>query len=228
MEDETDQTAMIAVQGPQAVARVLPLSDAPDSLRALSAFGVAPSLIAGVRCFVARSGYTGEDGFEIVCSASEATLLWDALLQAGIVPCGLASRDTLRVEAGLPLYGHELADDISPIEAGLGWVVSKTKTFIGSEAINTVRDQGPARKIQGIRLQTKRLLLPEMPVYQGDESIGFITSGVYSPVLECGIGFALLAARVKLKTEVEIDIRGKREPATVVSKRFYKRAELES
>jgi aminomethyltransferase len=219
--DETDGTAMIAVQGPSAAEIVGTLSDAP--LDQLPLFGVANASVAGIACFIARSGYTGEDGFEIICPADQADALWTALHAAGVEPCGLASRDTLRVEAGLPLFGHELTDETSPIAAGLGWVVSKTKSFIGSDHVNQVREAGPVTKLQGIRLETKRLLMPGMAVNLDGEKIGEITSGVYSPMLDCGIAFAYLRSDVKLKTSVTVDIRGKQEPATVVSKRFYKR-----
>jgi len=219
--DETDETAMIAVQGPSAEEIVASLSD--DSVFHLPLFGVTNVAVAGVPCFIARSGYTGEDGFEIICPADQADTVWTAFHAAGVEPCGLASRDTLRVEAGLPLYGHELTDETSPIEAGLGWVVSKTKSFIGREVINQVRAEGPATKLQGIKLDTKRLLMPGMAVSVDGEKVGEITSGVYSPMLECGIAFAYLRSDVKLKTSVTVEIRGHQEPATVVSKRFYKR-----
>jgi aminomethyltransferase len=226
LNDETDGSAMIAVQGPDAVSIVSKLSMDPGALTSLPMFGVAHAEIAGIPCFAARSGYTGEDGFELVCDSGNAEMLWRRLLAAGVVPCGLASRDTLRVEAGLPLYGHELSDSINPMEAGLGWVVSKSKSFIGSDPINAMRESGPARKLQGIRLETKRLLSPGMPVLIGDVQVGEMTSGVYSPLLECGIGFAMLDATIKTKTSVEVDMRGKRESGTVVNKRFFKRPEV--
>ena len=141
----------------------------------------------------------------------------------GVTPCGLASRDALRVEAGLPLYGHELGDDINPITAGLGWVVSKTKSFIGSEQINSARATGTPSKLLGIRLESKRLLAPGMQVLVDGKVVGEMTSGVFSPVLEAGIGFAFIDASVALNTPCAVDIRGKLEPATIVSKRFYKR-----
>lgn len=221
--DDTNSTAMIAVQGPEAIAILCRLSDQSTALQEASAFGVADATIAGVKCFAARSGYTGEDGYELICAADHATKLWDELLAAGATPCGLASRDALRVEAGLPLYGHELGDDINPISAGLGWVVGKTKTFIGSEPINTARASGTAQKLQGVKLSSKRLLSPDMGVFVEGRQVGQVTSGVYSTILECGIGFAFIDSPISLETPCEIDIRGKMEPATVVSKRFYKR-----
>jgi len=221
--DSTAETAMIAVQGPKAVEILANNSSEPDKVRAASAFGVVVADYFGVPCFAARSGYTGEDGYELICAAEDAAKLWDALVAAGVAPCGLASRDTLRVEAGLPLYGHELTDEISPIAAGLGWVVSKTKPFIGSDIINAARESGTPRRLVGVKLGTKRLLSPGMKVMHEGAEVGEITSGVYSPVLDCGIGFAFVDKAVKFGTPVEVDIRGKGEPATVVNKRFLKK-----
>lgn len=224
IEDETMGTAMIAVQGPKAAEIVGRLSPAGSALGELPFFGTVMTTVAGVPCFAPKSGYTGEEGFELICANEDAPRLWDALAEAGVVPCGLAARDALRVEAGLPLYGHELGDDMSPIAAGLGWVISKTKSFIGSEHINRARAEGTAKKLQGVRLGSKRLLAPGMKVYVGDREVGEVSSGVYSPLLDCGIAFAFLDADIKPEAACEVDIRGKREPATVVNKRFFKRA----
>lgn len=223
IEDYTDQTAMIAVQGPKALSIVQALSDRPEELAAAPMFGVVNTTIAGVPCFAARSGYTGEDGFEIICLNEVADAVWNSLLQAGVTPCGLGSRDVLRVEAGLPLYGHELGDDINPISAGLGWVIKKDKEFVGSEPINQARASGTAKKLHGIRLETKRLPMPGMQVFVEGKGVGEVSSGVYSPMLDCGIGFAFVDAAVKLETPCAVDIRGKMEPGTIVSKRFFKR-----
>lgn len=223
VEDETMGTAMIAVQGPKASAIVGGLSPDGGRFADMPFFQTVETTIAGVPCFAPKSGYTGEDGFELICANEEAPALWDALASAGVVPCGLAARDALRVEAGLPLYGHELGDDISPIAAGLGWVISKTKRFIGSEIINQARAEGTPRKLQGIRLNSKRLMSPGMQVIVNGEAVGEISSGVFSPLLDCGIGFAFVDASIKQGTPCEVDIRGKGEPAMVVNKRFFKR-----
>ena len=222
--DETDDTAMIAVQGPTARSIVGSMSDKPDEIASVVLFGIVNCNVAGVSCFAPCSGYTGEDGFELICPADQAEKLWNALLANGVAACGLGSRDTLRVEAGLPLYGHELEDHLSPIAAGLGWVVSKTKSFIGSDIINAARAEGTPTKLQGIRLQAKRLIAPGMKVYVGAEEVGEVSSGVVSPLLDAGLAFGFLRSEIKLGMECEIDIRGKREPGTVVSKRFFKRA----
>lgn len=222
--DETNDTAMIAVQGPKARDIVASLSDKPEEIKSVGLFGIVNCKVSGIDCFAPCSGYTGEDGFELICAASDAEALWNALLEAGVAACGLGSRDTLRVEAGLPLYGHELSDDLSPIAAGLGWVVSKTKEFVGSKFINEARANGTDSKLQGIQLTTKRLIAPEMKVYVGDEEVGSVCSGVVSPLLDTGLAFAFLRSDIKIGADCEIDVRGKREPGKVVSKRFFKRA----
>lgn len=221
--DDTDQTAMIAVQGPSAVQILSELSDRSDGLDTPPAFGVVDCHIGGVHCFAARSGYTGEDGYELICPAGDAPKIWQALLDKRVQPCGLASRDALRVEAGLPLYGHELGDDINPISAGLGWVISKTKGFIGSGPISDARVNGTARRLHGVRLGAKRLLSPGMKVRVNGDEVGEITSGVYSVVLDCGIGFAFIDSDIALDTPCFVDVRGSMEPGIIVSKRFYKR-----
>ncbi len=224
VEDQTTATAMIAVQGPTATATLAGLSDQPLAFHDAPMFGLVNALVADVQVFACRSGYTGEDGYELICSAEQAPLLWQSLLDAGVAPCGLASRDTLRVEAGLPLYGHELSDELSPIAAGLGWVIGKEKAFLGSEPINLVRAQGASRKLQGIRLDAKRLTAPGMKVFVNELEVGQVTSGVVSVVLDCGIAFAFVESSVKIGTPCSVEIRGKLEPGTVVSKRFFKRA----
>ncbi len=222
MVDWTDQTAMIAVQGPKAASILVGMASDSSLIESAPMFGFVELEIAGVSVWGARSGYTGEDGFEVICAAKDADRLWDALVAAGVTPCGLASRDTLRVEAGLPLYGHELNDEMSPLCAGLGWVISKTKSFIGSEHVQKARAEGVSKKIHGVRLGSKRLPMPGMAVLQGDATVGEVTSGVYSPVLECGIAFVLVDSSLPLGSEVALDIRGKAELGILVNKRFLK------
>lgn len=224
IEDVTNKTAMIAVQGPTARKIIASIASDASIIENSTLFGVNHVAVGGIECFAPCSGYTGEDGFELICSAEEAAKLWDALLAVGVAACGLGSRDTLRVEAGLPLYGHELEEDLSPISAGLGWVISKTKSFNGSEIINAARANGTEKKLQGIQLGTKRLLTPGMKVFVGEQEVGEVSSGVVSPMLDTGIAFAFISSDIKLGTECAIEIRGKMEPAKVVSKRFFKRA----
>ncbi|MCX7798726.1 MAG: glycine cleavage system aminomethyltransferase GcvT [Fimbriimonadales bacterium] len=223
IEDETDRTAMIAVQGPKALATLAALSDQPERFSTSALFDVLDARIAGVDCFAPRSGYTGEEGCELVCAAEDAGRLWDALLQAGVKPCGLGARDVLRVEAGLPLYGHELADDLSPIAAGLGWVISKTKEFLGCEPIRRAREEGTPTKLQGLRMAGRRLPTVGAKVFVQGREVGEVSSGVFSPTLDCGIAFAFVDASIPLDTPCEVELRGKREPATIVSKRFLRK-----
>lgn len=222
IEDYTDQTAMIAVQGPKAAEIVAGLSSKPDEMKSVPFFSVVVCDVAGVACFAARSGYTGEDGYELICPASLAEQLWDALHKAGVEPCGLGARDVLRLEAGLPLYGHELNDDLNPIAAHLGWAIGKTKTFLGSEHIYRAREEGTPTKLRGIRLEGKRLPLPGMKVIVDGREAGEVCSGIYSPTLDCGLAFAYLDASVKLNVPCFLEMRGKLEPAMVVGKRFLK------
>lgn len=223
MSDDTDETVMIAVQGPRAIETLAANAGDGAALREAPTFGIVETDVFGVPCFAMRSGYTGEDGYELICPAGRGIELWNALAEAGVAPCGLGARDLLRVEAGLPLYGHELGDAINPIAAGLGWVVGKEKSFLGAEPINAARAAGTATKLQGVRLEGKRLPLPGMKVFVGEREVGAITSGVYSPILEAGIAFAYVSAEIKLGTPAAVEIRGKQEPATIVSKRFWKR-----
>lgn len=217
--DETFETAMIAVQGPKAVEIVNSLSD--RDLSETPRFSAVEAEIAGSPAFAARTGYTGEDGFELIVPANNASVLWNALLEKDVVPCGLASRDVLRVEAGLPLYGHELSDRINPIEAGLGWVVSKTKHFIGSDAINEMRANGAPRKLVGIKMKSKIVPREGYRVFRNGKQIGTVSSGVFSPTLDCGIAFAFVnSVDAGLNQPCDVEIRDKLHPAMVVSKRF--------
>jgi aminomethyltransferase len=222
MQDMTEQTAMIAVQGPDAVG-ILTRLCACD-LSSIPAFGVVLLTMKSVPVQAARSGYTGEDGFELICPAEDATVVWNELLSAGVTACGLGSRDTLRVEAGLPLYGHELTDDLSPIAAGLGWVISKTKNFIGCEPIEKARAEGVPQRLVGVKLDSKRLTTPGMAVFVGPDQVGAVSSGVISPTLDTGIAFAFVNSSVPLETTCTVETRGKAEAGVIVNKRFYKRA----
>lgn len=219
IEDETFESAMIAVQGPKAVEIVARLSSAP--VADVPRFHSTTCDVAGVRAFLGRTGYTGEDGFEIIVAASDAARVWHALLGEGVVPCGLAARDVLRVEAGLPLYGHELTEHINPIEAGLGWVCKKDRPFIGSEPIAKMRAEGPPRKLMGIRMQSRIVPREGYEVQRDGHKIGIVSSGVFSPMLDCGIAFAFLRSDAAAENQpCEVLIRDKAHPALVVSKRF--------
>lgn len=225
IEDNTEATAMIAVQGPTAMDIMAGMTPDGDKLRALPMFGTADVTMAGVPVFAARSGYTGEDGLELICPAAQSTTLWNALHAAGVTPCGLGSRDTLRVEAGLPLYGHELKDDLSPLCAGLGWVMRKTDVpFLGRDKIEAGKAAGLPLKLHGIKLDSKRVAPIDATVRVDGEAVGFVSSGAYSPLLEAGVAFAFLQPHIKAETACTVEIRGQEVPGQVVNKRFFKRA----
>lgn len=221
--DETFETSMIAVQGPKAVSIVQSLAD--KEIEETPKFHTVSCDIAGAPAFAARTGYTGEDGFELIVPADHAPEVWEALEESGVVPCGLASRDVLRVEAGLPLYGHELSNAINPIETGLGWVVSKTKSFIGSERINEMRTTGAQKKLVGIRMESKIVPREGYEILRSGNKIGTVSSGVFSPLLDRGIAFAFVnSADATLDQPCEVIVRDKPMPATVVNKRFLQSA----
>lgn len=176
---------------------------------------------------ISRTGYTGEDGFELYPSNEEIVAVWDALLETGsplgLLPCGLGCRDTLRLEAGYSLYGHELNDSTSLLESGLGWITDLTKEFIGAETLRRQRDLSVPRTIIGLRMTGRALPRQDYPVLVDGRVIGKITSGTQSPTLGYGIAMALIENGVKAGTACEIEIRGRLEPAAVVSRRFYRR-----
>ncbi len=177
------------------------------------------------RCTVAGTGYTGEDGVEIAVPADAAAALWRAVLDAGVVPAGLGARDTLRLEAALPLHGHELGPGITPLQAGLGWVVSWTKPgFRGRDALAAERDRGPHRLLRGIATEGRRPPRAECPVSIDGAAVGDTTSGNFSPVLGHGIALAFLPPDVEEGTAVEIDLRGAAIAGTVVSTPFVRKA----
>jgi len=221
-EDVTDHRAVIAVQGPDARRRLEEV--APDAA-AIGRFRVGAFEWRGVACTVAGTGYTGEDGVEIAVPAEAAADLWRAVLEAGVIPAGLGARDTLRLEAALPLHGHELGPGITPLQAGLGWVVSWTKPgFRGRHALAAERDRGPHRLLRGIATEGRRPPRAECPVSIGGAAVGETTSGNFSPVLGHGIALAFLPPEVEEGTAVEIDLRGAALAGTVVSTPFVRKA----
>lgn len=221
-EDTTATRAVIAVQGP--VARRL-LGAVSGEIAAVGRFRVAQVEWGGATLTVAGTGYTGEDGVEIAVPAENARRLWDEILAAGVAPAGLGARDTLRLEAGLPLHGHELGPGITPLQAGLGWVVGWDKaTFRGKEALEAERAAGPARRLRGIATEGRRPPRAEQEVRIEGEVVGVVTSGNFSPVLEHGIGLAFLPPGVADAAPVEVDARGAPIPARVVKTPFVAKA----
>jgi aminomethyltransferase len=216
--ETTHDRAVLAVQGPKAKERLAEVF--PDAA-AVGRFRVVRCDWNGVPCVVAGTGYTGEAGVEIAVPAEAAADLWAAVTSAGIVPAGLGARDTLRLEAALPLHGHELGPGISPLEAGLGWVVSWTKgDFRGRDALEAQRDRGVDRTLVGIATEGRRPPRAECAVLVGGESVGVVTSGNFSPVLEHGIALAFVPPDVVEGTAVEIDVRGSRLAGRVVPTPF--------
>ena len=225
--DESPQTALIAVQGPTAVALANKLS--PQDLAAVERFHFATAEVAGVaNCMVARTGYTGEDGFEIACPADGAEALWSALVEAGGAPCGLGARDTLRLEARLSLYGNDIDETTTPYEAGLGWVVKLgvEADFIGKQALVDQKAAGLTRKLVGFRIEGRGAARHGYKITDGDggPELGLVTSGAPGISVGGAIGMGYVpVAHAKPDTELTIDCRGKPVKATVVKGPFYKR-----
>ena len=219
--DVTAERAVIAVQGPQARSRLATVS--PDAA-SVGRFRVATVSWDGVSCVVAGTGYTGEDGVEIAVPADAAVGVWDALVGAGVVPAGLGARDTLRLEAGLPLHGHELGPGITPLQAGLGWVVGWDKDdFRGRAALAAEKERGVARRLRGITTEGRRPPRADQPVFVDGAAAGVVTSGNFSPTLGHGIALAFLPPGVEDETPVEVDARGARLPGRVVKPPFVSR-----
>ncbi len=220
-EDTTDQRCIIAVQGPHARTRLAAI--APEAA-AVPRFGVTAVVWEGVPCRAAGTGYTGEDGLELAVPVDAAEALWTALLATGVQPAGLGARDTLRLEAGFPLHGHELGPGITPLQAGLGWVVGwKKPEFRGRAALEDERERGIARSLVGLRTGGRQPPRQGAVVQRDGRETGTVTSGNFSPMLECGIALAFLdTARGQPEPglPVEIEQRGRRLAARVVDMPF--------
>ena len=230
--DHKGAGVLLALQGPEAAPRLEALSGV--SLAGLARFGhrqlrlagSAQGAAAGAELFVGRTGYTGEDGFELLLDCEAGLALWQQLLDEGVVPCGLGARDTLRLEAAMHLYGSELDASTSPLEAGLGWLVhlEMPKPFIGREVLERQVAEGVTRKLVGLKLQGRAIARHGYPVLRDGQSVGVITSGTWSPSLGEAIALAYVPSdAAKLGTELAVEIRGKAAPATVVKRPFYRR-----
>ncbi|HEY5090128.1 MAG TPA: glycine cleavage system aminomethyltransferase GcvT [Polyangia bacterium] len=227
--DASAETGLIAFQGPAAARALQPLTQV--ALDALLSFGFVPDCeIAGVRTSIARTGYTGEDGYEIFCAARDAERLWNALLQAaapvGGKPAGLGARDTLRLEARLPLYGNDLDEGTTPLEAGLGWVVKLDGAdFIGRDALRTQKAAGIERKLCGFVMTERGIARHGYPILDADGvERGRVTSGGPAPTLEKNVAMGYLPSHLDLAgTRIFVDCRGKRTAAEIVKGPFYKR-----
>jgi aminomethyltransferase len=226
--DRTMETAMVAIQGPEALEtlnQVLPVD-----LGEIKRYRCKAGAMMGAPYFIARSGYTGEDGFEIILPAHMAPTALKMLLQQAdglgrpIRPAGLGSRDTLRLEAGMPLYGHELSEDWDSITAGQGWAVDLTKDFIGAAVLKKIHETGPERSVVGFEIDGKRIARQGATLHANGEQVGQVTSGTQSATLGKNIAMGLVRANLaEPGTTIEVDIRGHRSPAKVVPLPFYKR-----
>ena len=216
--ETTHDRAVLAVQGPQAKQRLATVF--PDAA-AVGRFRVSTLNWEGTPCVVAGTGYTGEAGVEIAMPSAAATDLWAAIKSAGITPAGLGARDTLRLEAGLPLHGHELGAGITPLQAGLGWVVAWSKPeFRGRAALDAERTAGVRRRLMGIATDGRRPPRADCPVLVDDLAVGVTTSGNFSPVLGHGIALAFMPPNTEIGTEVAIDVRGSALAGRVVATPF--------
>jgi aminomethyltransferase len=226
-DDRSLETALIAIQGPRA-AQILETNTHTD-LRDIPSFGVTGAQVGGASATLARTGYTGEDGFEVFVPNPQATRVWDFLLEAGkglgLRPIGLGARDTLRLEARFSLYGNEIDETTDPIEAGLGWTCKLDKDFVGRNQIAAKKAQGPSRKIAGLVVEGG-VARHGHEVASGGEVVGRVTSGTYGPTVEKNIALAYVpTALSKVGTALAVRIRDKDVPATVVKTPFYRRPE---
>ena len=228
LEDRSERTALIAPQGPNAAAVLGELTDVP--LDTIGNYRAAPGTVARVECLVARTGYTGEDGFELFCDARRARTVWEAVAEAGqphgLRPCGLGARDTLRLEAGMPLYGNELTRETNPFEVNLGRVVKLDKgEFVGRAALQAVQQSGPARKLIGLEMRDNAIPRAGYEVRSEGAAAGTVTSGTLSPTLGSKIAMALVPADLAgIGNAFEVVVRDRPYEAEQVKLPFYRRA----
>jgi aminomethyltransferase len=225
--DRSDRIGLVAPQGPNAAALLSELTDV--DLGAIANYHAAEGSVAGVDCVVARTGYTGEDGFELFCDSRKARTVWDALVEAGgphgLVPCGLGARDTLRLEAGMPLYGNELDRDTNPFEVNLGRVVKLEKgEFVGRAALQAVQQAGPTRKLIGLQMVDNAIPRHGYEVRAEGRAIGHVTSGTLSPTLGTKVAMAIVSAEhAGLGNRFEVVVRDRPYAAEQVKLPFYRR-----
>jgi aminomethyltransferase len=219
--DRSAEYAMLALQGPDAIAIAgAQLAGAELPKR----FNFTEAEVAGVPALVCRTGYTGEDGVELLVAPGDAATLWTSLVAAGATPAGLGARDTLRLEVCYPLYGNDLSPERTPIEAGIGWACALDKDSVGVERLREQKEQGTEEKLVPFRFTGPGIPRPGCPVLHEGERIGAVTSGTLSPCLEVGVGMAYLRSQLAERgNEIEVDVRGKLRPARVESKPLYEK-----
>ena len=225
MEDTSDETAQIALQGPRSVEILSRLAKDEDIPKKYYSF-VEKGNVGGIPCIVSRTGYTGETGFELYCKSEDAPKLWELLLDAGkdcgLIPCGLGARDTLRLEAAMPLYGHEMDEDVTPVETSLSMFVKMAKPdFVGKKAILDAGE--PQKKRVGLVMTGRGIAREHCPVFKGEVQIGMTTSGTFCPFVDKAIAMALVPTSYQIGDEVEVDVRGRRVAAQIVPLPFYKK-----
>jgi aminomethyltransferase len=227
LEDETFNTAMIAVQGPKAAELVAGLFSA--EVAGLKYYFATPAKYRGGPCVVSRTGYTGEDGFEATVPKAAAVTLWEEFYAMGATPCGLGARDTLRLEAGMPLYGHELTEMINPIQAGLGWAVKLDKgDFVGREALRAAANDKTQPVRVGLELDGKRAAREGSAITAGGAAAGTVTSGSFCPWLDRSLAMGYAEPQFAAPgTKLQVDVRGSLLDATVVPLPFYRRMKSE-
>lgn len=219
----------IAIQGPKALQILQTLTD--TNLNEIKYYHFTNGEVDGVPSIISRTGYTGEDGFEIYADGSKAVQLWNKMLEAGnygeeegILPCGLAARNTLRLESAMSLYGHEISDEITPLEANLGWICKLKNDFIGRDALKEQKAAGLKRKLVGFEMKDRGIARDDFDVYINDEKVGKVTSGSHAPYLKKAIGLAFVPIEfANIGQEIKIDVRGKHIAAEIVPTPFYKR-----
>jgi aminomethyltransferase len=222
-QDLSTEKVLLAVQGPFATEILQKFVE--EDLTPIKAFGHLNATVLGKPAFMARTGYTGEDGFEVMLEPSVGIELWQSLIEAGVLPCGLGARDTLRLEAAMALYGQDIDDTTTPLEAGLGWLVHlDTKgDFIGRDVLEQQKADGVQRKLVGLQMQGRNIARHGYPVLSAGQKVGEITSGTLSPTLGYPIALAYVPAEVaKVGNNLAIEIRGKTYPATIVKRPFYR------
>ena len=227
LRDISDDTGLLAVQGPHTEVLLQPISSI--HLAGIGYYHHATGKIGGVDCFISRTGYTGEDGFELYCRWRDTVALWDAVTKVGAVPIGLGARDSLRLEMGYALYGQEIDDTITPLEAGLGWILKLDKgaQFVGQEALRAQKERGVTRKLVGFKLLTRGIPRHGYPVWCEGKEVDLVRSGGQSPSLGVPIGTTMLpAAQAKTGTRFEVDCRGTRIQAEVVKRPFWEQGSV--
>ena len=224
--DVSEQYAQLALQGPKAMEILKKVTD-EENIPKKYYHAVFDTQAAGIPCIISKTGYTGEDGVELYLDSKDAENMWDALLEAGreegLIPCGLGARDTLRMEAAMPLYGHEMNDEVTPLETGLGFAVKmKKEDFIGKAALEGAGE--PKRKRIGLKVTGRGIIREEQPVFVGEEQVGRTTSGTHCPYLGYPVAMALVdAAYTEPGTKVSVEVRGRMVEAEIVPLPFYKR-----